>query len=70
MADAFASFAKSPPRSVVQAQIVAPPLNPTDVARFVDLLANHLNSDQRAHPADIAELQQLSATIRVSSNNQ
>jgi hypothetical protein len=62
-------FAKSPPRFATTPQVVAPPLNPTDLGRFIDLLVNYMTFDQRAHPNDIAELQQRSAVIKGSSNN-
>jgi hypothetical protein len=70
MANPYATFPKAAPRTATQAAVVAPPLNPTDIARAIDLLTNYMTLDQRLHPADILELQQLSATIKGSSNNQ
>jgi hypothetical protein len=62
-------FPASPARTARTAQVVGPPTNPTDIGRAIDLFVNHLNYDQRIHPADFAELMQLSTTIKASSNN-
>jgi hypothetical protein len=69
MAANSSTFPATLPRTARTPVVVATPVNPTDIARFIDLLLNYMTFDQRVHSADIMELQALSTTIKASSNN-
>jgi hypothetical protein len=55
-------FPKAPPAAPVVVP-VGPPFNPQDISRFISIVTNYLQYDQRAHQDDIAELGQIAARI-------